>query len=219
MTMFRFVLRSVGGLWSALMILLMVMSLSLSVAMTLVPAVFSAVAGVVGAATSALGIRTPTLVSPEVIYRGEKKTAGEAVRDTSQRMATRIKTAASKNVASTFGEAIPFIGVGVIVAATAVEVSDTCLLLKDVRELDAAFNPDNPIDPEEVCGMEVPSKEEIWARIKSAPRDVWKEMREIYADLPGWESVKDGLVGLGDGLRWQWDKWFGAEETESKEVP
>lgn len=230
MRVLRFVLRTIGGLWSAFMILLMVLCLALSVAMTMLPAVFSAVSGVVGAVADVAGIRTPTvaqrfdaekikltaerdalkgqLASPKVTHRGAKKPMREAVSETSARIAKRVKFAATRNVAATFGEAIPFVGVGVIVAATVWELKDTCDLLKDMRELDAAFNPDNPIDPADVCGMEVPTKEKIVERIASAPGDVWQEMIRQHDGLPDWQTVKK------NGLQWlvsvPSDAWDGA---------
>jgi len=247
MKVLRFVLRSIGGLWSALMILLMVMSLSLSVAMTMVPAVFATVSGVVGTAANAVGFKRPTvakllsdkekvltaeserlkrqsasmadreklltserdklnrqLASPEVEYRGKKMPVGKAVSDTSTRIANRVKFAARRNVAFTAGEALPFVGVVTIAAATAWELADACRLLEDMRKLDAAFNEGNAIDPEEICGMTPPSAEEIWASIKSTPSDAWDGMTETLdrlseldlADLPDWASVEVGLKEL-----------------------
>lgn len=282
MKVLRFVLRSIGGLWSALMILLMVMSLSLSVAMTMVPAVFATVSGVVGAAASAVGFKRPTvakllsdkekflsaesqrlnrqvasmadkeksliaesdtlerqlasmadkekmltserdklkrqLASPEVKYRGTNRPVQEAVADTSTRIANRIKVAATRNVGSTFGEAIPFVGVGVIAAAIALDLSDTCQLLKDVRELDAAFNPENPIDPAEVCGLKPPSAEELWESVRSAPSDVWDGVKQAPGwfqdlkpgDLPDWPSVKDSVNGFAEKMGTFLDSTVGA---------
>lgn len=226
-------LRTIGGLWSALMLFFMLASFALSIAMTMVPAVFNAVSSAVEAVTDSKTIRRDvearearlverasdadakaqstsrqldatlathndkmadmrrrldlaetSSVDRPVRYRGNQTAIRDAVGDTSQRVSQRVKTASARNVASTFGEGLPLIGIGVIVAATAWELHDACQLMGEMRELDAAFNPDNPISDDEVCGIKPPTKEEIWAKIKSSPGAIWDESKELYHDLP-----------------------------------
>ncbi|SMO76682.1 hypothetical protein [Paracoccus laeviglucosivorans] len=119
-----------------------------------------------------------------VTYRGQRVAIREAVHDTSERVSRRAAVAATRNVGSTVGEALPVIGVGVIVAATAWELSDSCQMMQEMRELDAAFNPENPISEDEVCGIKPPTRDEIWTAVKSSPGTAWNGAKSLYADLP-----------------------------------
>ncbi len=107
-----------------------------------------------------------------VVYRGERMLLSEAVENTSERVTRRITRGAIRNTGSVFGEALPLIGITVIVAATTWELKDACDTMDDLYQLDIAFNPENavPADRSEVCGLKVPTKEEIWQTVKGQPR-------------------------------------------------
>lgn len=141
------------------------------------------------------------LADNRVIYRGQTRHAREAVKDTSGRLARRVTFASSRNVASVFAESMPFIGIGVIVGVTAWELNDSCEMMKDLHELDVAFNPDSAIEGTEVCGMQVPDRDKVWQRIRERPSDVWKGARESMPDLPdfyeSYVSVLALVIDLG----------------------
>ena len=149
------------------------------------------------------------LEKTRVHYRGDRKLAKEAVSDTSERIRRRVTFATARNTASMAGEALPFIGVAVIVGATAWEVSDACEMMKDLHQLDVAFNPENALDERELCGMEVPTAIELWTRVAESPGEVWESMTATYEDLPevsftsgyGWLLARGGdfLVWIGIG--------------------
>lgn len=224
----RLVLRTLGGLWSVLMLLLMASSLALSIAMTMVPAIFAAVSGVVESATGLRSLHTRQadeiarierraaaeaaqrraatsradnlareladsraaqfklareMAESQVTYRGTRMAGRDAVKDTAARVSRRTTIATSRNLASMAGEALPVIGVGVIVAATAWELSDACTLM-GMRQLDAAFNPENPMTDDDICGLKVPTRAELWASIRSSPGAAWDGARELYGGLP-----------------------------------
>lgn len=258
------ILRTLGGLWSFLMILLMAGSLALSVAMTMVPAIFVAVAGVVESATGlrslstrhmddlarlerraaaeSAGRRTASaraddlardlgsaraterrlaaeladsraararlareLADNPVSYRGGRVAARDAVKDTATRVSRRTAFATSRNLASMAGEALPVIGTGVIVAATAWELGDACAMMGEMRALDAAFNPDDPVTDDEICGLEVPTRADLWAGIKASPAAAWERARGLYDGLPDvsisatYSHSVSYLAGLMDG--------------------
>lgn len=112
-----------------------------------------------------------------VHYRGNKVRIREAVADTSERVSRRLQRAATRDVASTFGEAIPFLGVGAAVAFTAWELRDSCELMRDIKELDAVFNPDHSIGKDEVCGIQPPSRDDLWQKVKSGPETLWQKAK------------------------------------------
>ncbi len=111
---------------------------------------------------------------------------GRAVRDTTSRIAERTAIATSRNVAATGAEAIPFWGIAVIVAATAYELKVACDTMRDLHELDLAFDPDAALDPErsQACGAEVPTASEIWTQVAASPAAAAQAARAAYDDLP-----------------------------------
>ncbi|UXX84487.1 hypothetical protein [Roseovarius pelagicus] len=153
------------------------------------------------------------IVGQVVVYRGQKRRAEKAVSDAAQRISRRVAIASARNAGSAVAEAMPFVGISVIVGATAWELKDSCELMKDLYELDVAFNPENAIDDDGVCGMKPPTAEEVWRAVRESPRDVWDGARSMYSDLPEWSSgatyewMLNGrnsileLVGLGEGSK------------------
>lgn len=157
----------------------------------------------------------------KVLYRGEKRLLSEAVKDTSDRVVRRAERASLRNVASTFGEAIPVYGIAVIVASTAWELHDACAMMKEMRELDAAFNPDNPISDPEVCGIRPPTTEQIWTSIKSSPGAVWEKTRGLYDTLPevSFSGTYTWLLDrLSDVVGWFWSS-DSAPPDQTQETP
>ena len=147
---------------------------------------------------------TRELADTKVTYRGQTRHARDAVKDTSGRLARRVTLASSRNVASVFAEALPFVGVGVIVGATAWELKDSCEMMKDLYELDVAFNPESAIDGTEVCGMEVPTQAEIWKKLRESPADAWGAAKAKLPDLPDFSGAYisgiERVMGVACGL-------------------
>ncbi|PKP62172.1 MAG: hypothetical protein CVT86_08320 [Alphaproteobacteria bacterium HGW-Alphaproteobacteria-8] len=85
-------------------------------------------------------------------------------------------------------------GVGVIVGATLWEVTDSCEMMKDLHELDVAFNPESEIDGTKVCGLRVPDRAEVWQAIRESPSDAWATAKEYTPQLPDFsETYANGL--------------------------
>ena len=137
-----------------------------------------------------------------VVFRGERMLLSEAVEHTSERVGKRLVVSTGRSVGAVFGEAVPFFGIAVIVAATTWELSDACDTMDDLYELDIAFNPDNvvPADHSEVCGLQVPTKEEIWQFVKDSPGAAWEMAKELMPELPEFEMPEVELL-------WPWE-WF-----------
>jgi hypothetical protein len=96
--------------------------------------------------------------------------ATRKVREISLRISRRIGNDALRNVGSAVGEAVPWIGIGVIAATTALELTDACESMKDLYELEAAFDPTvaDVADRDRVCGIVVPTAEELWVVVKDS---------------------------------------------------
>jgi len=137
-----------------------------------------------------------------VTYRGSVMPLRDAVADTSDRLARRVTFAATRNIASMPGEAIPIIGVAVIAAATTWEIHDACEMMKEIHELEVAFNPEAAILEREVCGMQVPTAAELWSSIKSSPGAVWAGAKGLYAELPevSFSGTVNWFIETGYGI-------------------
>lgn len=140
-----------------------------------------------------------------VKYRGNDRLIRDAVGDTAQRISRRTAVSASRALASMFGEAVPVVGTAVIVGSTALDLNDACQIMKDLHALEVAFNPEKALGPEatEVCGMRVPTEDEVWQAVQQAPGQVWERTRAVIPNVPeidvtGWTDWASRLP-----LPWQ----------------
>ncbi|MDO6523968.1 hypothetical protein Q4578_20465 [Shimia thalassica] len=133
------------------------------------------------------GLKKPKVVS----YRGQPRLLSTAVEDTAERISRRTVSGATRNASSVVAEAIPFWGIAVIVGVTAWDLTDACATMYDLHQLELAFNPDAAADPEvtEVCGMTVPTKEEVWLAVKSSPGAAWAAAKDAVPDIPDFSDI------------------------------
>ena len=74
------------------------------------------------------------------------------------RLTARTKRVAAASVAAIPGEAIPFLGVGILVAGTAYELYEACESMKDLDELYAGLGMDEEVPGDvvrEVCEVDL----------------------------------------------------------------
>jgi hypothetical protein len=143
-----------------------------------------------------------------VTVNGKQRPLKELVSETSLKVRSIAKNTAIRNVASMPAEGLPLLGIATIVAATTLEIKDACDISTAMQGLDVAMNPENEItDHKELCGMAVPTEEEIWTQIKNSPEAVWNSAKELYATLQDlelptsydiWLSIKDTSAALGE---------------------
>lgn len=120
---------------------------------------------------SSLGRTNSNLVA----LNGNQARLADIVEDTISSVSSRTKRVASANVAATFTESIPIYGIGFILAATAIELGAACQNMHDLYELQVAISPETalPFDRDEVCGLQVPTTEEISVALRNAPQTVF----------------------------------------------
>lgn len=101
---------------------------------------------------------------PEVDFRGRKMPLKDAVVEVARTVSTRTARAAGINVSAMFAEAVPLHGVGVIVAATTVEMAAACATMKDMHDLEVALTGVQPRTDamNRICGMRLPLFDETW---------------------------------------------------------
>ena len=200
MTMFRWVRALV--FWGFLLgsLTLNVATVAIGSVATLVAGAFEAVSGAVsvtGGLQRELELKNQRIASlssevaglkqpRSVTYRGQKKLLSEAVEDTVTRVSRRTTTAAVRNAGSVFAEAIPFAGIAVVVGVTAWDLRDSCETIKDLQAFNLAFNPlaEESRDKSEVCGLTVPTSDEVWAVVKSSPSSAWEGAKQHVPELP-----------------------------------
>jgi hypothetical protein len=127
-----------------------------------------------------------TRLSAATDLDAERATARRLVRETSQRISRRIYLDAIRNVGSSIAEAVPWIGISVIAGVTALELKDACDSMRDLYELEAAFDPDAASDADAtiVCGIEVPTADELWAAVKEKTSSSWDYVGGYIPEIP-----------------------------------
>lgn len=147
--------------------------------------------------------RPPKTVS----YRGKNVLLKDAVKDTTGRLSRRTATAAARSASSVFAEAIPFVGIAAILGLAALDLKESCDTMKDLQELTVAFDPDAALASEtsQVCGQEVPRRQEVWQKVKSSPNEAWDKAKAYVPDLPEFTALRVPDLGMPD-IDWKfWD--------------
>ena len=152
-----------------------------------------------------------------VTFKGKAVPVTKAVSQTVMQIGRRSSRSAARSVASMPGEAIPWIGTAVIVGVTSLEIRDLCLTMKDMTELQRAFDPSFKTNEDdlEVCAIKVPPKEEIIAAVKASPGKAWEAAKEAtpsledikdmkMPDLKGWWQTGEGAVSDFGGKVGAW---------------
>ena len=144
-----------------------------------------------------------------------------------QRTVNRSAKAAVRAVATAPGKALPYVGTAVVMGATALEIKDLCATIRDMQEIQREIDMQEiqpEIDPSEshseeekkVCGMEIPTQEEILNRIEMSSLSVWQSSQKFVTDLnpipPEFETrINLWLKDQKNFIRDSWDglsRWF-----------
>ena len=134
------------------------------------------------------------------------KSAKQAANEAAERVTRRTQRAAVRETTVMPAEAIPWLGTAVIVSATALELADMCATIQDMTSLQRALDPSIIAPPEEaeVCGMQVPTRKELWNAAKNAPAQAWEagieimptadELREIELSDIDWRGMGNAFA-------------------------
>lgn len=159
-----------------------------------------------------------------VVLRGRQMTVTQAVRQQTSVVRGRINRVAQTNLSSVFGESIPVYGIGIVVGATSLELAAACANMNDLYDLQVALDPESavPDDRDEVCGLQVPTRAEIWAALQAAPGEIWNSststlvgMRGAYSEYALPDLADLPVPDFSPGFMRQWDlspgfmrRWF-----------
>jgi hypothetical protein len=102
-----------------------------------------------------------------------------AIKGFSKRMVARSVAATARNLSSLSGQAVPILGVAVIAGVTAWNVHDSCETVKELNALNTelALEPHLEKDNQKVCGVDIPSKEEILTEVQENWSAAYEEAR------------------------------------------
>ena len=106
-----------------------------------------------------------------------------ATRRFGSRLASRTKRVAIKSISSIPGEAIPLLGITLLISGTAYELYESCNSLKDLDRLyvDMDITDDTPDDVlNSVCNPSLPDANEIWNDTLNNA-EIWFD--ELYKSL------------------------------------
>jgi hypothetical protein len=94
-----------------------------------------------------------------------------------QSVKARLARTVVRNQAALPAEAVPYVGVGVAVSVTALDIYDACQTMKDFNTLLVRLGEGEP-DPE-FCGTQVPTVQEVMAGVQSR----WREsLQQVAAE-------------------------------------
>lgn len=149
-----------------------------------------------------------------ITYRGLPATPAEAVADTVDRYAALALQAGSARVSSSYAEALPILGIGMIAASTEAQLDAACRTMAALNELNIALNPGRAPSAEAraVCAVDAPGRDDLWQAATRDPATLWADARALYPDLPAlqigpqwqtatgmWQAVYDWAYGTPAG--------------------
>lgn len=155
--------------------------------------------------------RVQTVEAANRQLRGQVQTVRSAnrqlqreVRTTVEQTRKRLQGSAVRSVATLPGRALPIAGTAVSVAITGLLIKDLCDAMTDLNGIEKAARPPAATESTEteVCSVSVPTKEKVWADIKTSPKTVWEKSREFAPDLPDWSDLPD--LDVIPGLQEKW---------------
>ena len=114
----------------------------------------------------------------------------DLMRDNTTRIADRSEKMAKRGMSGMAAEAVPYFGTAAIVGLTALDIRDLCEMARSSRNMYYSVFPDEVPEEDDptVCGLKVPTRNELWDMAKSAPGMAFEATKET---LPELEDIKD----------------------------
>lgn len=124
----------------------------------------------------------------------------QATQKLSTNVAKRSRNIAFRNVAGAAGEAVPFVGIPIVAGLLALEMRDLCLNLEDLNEMNIALG-NAQVDNRSVCGVHVPTSDELQAKVLTNWKQGYKEAMEVLGRpivIPtiSWDQVKAPVCAM-----------------------
>lgn len=100
----------------------------------------------------------------------------QATKSTVSKVHGRLKAGIKRNITALPSEAVPYLGVGVAIGVAALDVYDACQTMRDVNNLLRLMGQGQ--ESEDLCGVKVPTKDQVIASIKMDWRNSWQAVAE-----------------------------------------
>jgi hypothetical protein len=102
------------------------------------------------------------------------------VRDVASKIAKRTVRNTAYNLSSIPSEAIPYLGIAVVLAVTASDIKDACSNMKDIDEMISTLGlKDGQNEKDKICGQNIPLRDAVVSRIELTK----KEYSAVQANL------------------------------------
>ena len=137
-----------------------------------------------------------------ISFKGKNVPIEEAIETTSKNIAKRAAVRTARNLASMPAQRLPLLGLATMVGVTSWDIRDACETTNELDVLNKAINPEKPIDleVEKICGVEIPTSEEIINAAKSSPKRVWEQAKEWVPNSEDYKNFKFSEINWDDQL-------------------
>jgi len=155
-------------------------------------------------------LKRKSVITRFIPFKGNLVPIEDAIASTSKNIAKRAAGGAARNLASMPAQRLPWLGLATMIGVTGWDIHDACATTNELDMLNKAINPEKPIDleVEKICGIEIPTSEEILEAAKTSPKNVWDQAKKW---VPNAEDFKDFEFSEID---WS-DKWESTKEKAS----
>lgn len=101
---------------------------------------------------------------------------GKQAKETVSAVHKRLAKGVSRNLAALPSESVPYLGLGVTLAVTSLDIYDACQTMKDFNDLLRMM--DQGVENPELCGSKVPTMSKVMADAKTGWRDSYDYVRD-----------------------------------------
>ena len=155
-----------------------------------------------------LGIKLAASVKDAIDLKNRLAANKKAVSRSTKNITKRTIRGVSRSLAAIPADFIPIVGNAVTLGVTSWELYDACETMKDMDEIIRSMGINDTVEKDKACGVEVPSKEEIFRAIKSSPGKVLASVREFGVDIPEdaledipEDALEDALEDITEDIR------------------
>jgi hypothetical protein len=119
----------------------------------------------VSESTESLSRRLAIAEAEAAALKNERHRIADQTKSMTRQLKARTVKTASRNVSSAVAEAVPYIGIPVMLAVTAADLYDACQTMKEIDALHRSIGLDIE-ETKDVCGMTVPSLKHVFGHVK-----------------------------------------------------
>ncbi len=147
----------------------------------------------------------------------------KAIENTSNNIIGKSLNMVSRNALALPAQAIPFIGILVIVGVTTLDVKASCDIVKELERLKTllGMHVEAKTDERQYCGL---SGKELWKKVLKTPKEAWNTAKEFLPELPdfsnAWDATKEWVSPTywGTWFTGLFTGWFGEDSPDPEQI-